>query len=240
MVLVNVASAQPVPRGDRRGGPDPSVDRRAQVKKKIRVLRAATLTDELKLDEKTLAKLLPALAKWDDVTEDLLKKRIDIHQRLVASDGKDPKLVDKIVDEAVANQKAFWELEEKRLAELRRILTPGQAGRLLIVLPAFERRIQNQLRRAMMNAGGTRGGRAPDDDMDDDFARPRGPPKPYIFFSDAEASRARKAREFASPPNSRSGSGMKQTTTSCDPAAVASRDVALALPAGYDVRGPGS
>jgi hypothetical protein len=176
LLLAHVASAQPRPIGPeaptRR---DPSIDRRSEVKKKIRVLRAATLTDELKLDEKTLAKLLPALAKWDDVTEDLLKKRVDIHQRLVASDGKDPRLVDKIVDEAVANQKAFWELEEKRLAELRRILTPGQAGRLLIVLPAFERRIQNQLRRAMINAGARNRGGIPDDEPDDDFGpRPRG------------------------------------------------------------------
>lgn len=147
---------------------DPSVDRRAEVKKKIRVLRAATLTDELKLDEKTLARLLPVLAKWDDVTEDLLKKRVDIQQRLMTAAGKDPKVVERLVDDAVANQKSFWELEEKRLAELRRILTPHQTARLLIVLPAFERKIQNQLRRTMSNTG-----RGRDDDFDDDLVSPR-------------------------------------------------------------------
>ena len=44
------------------------------------------------------------------------------------------------------------ELEDKRLAELRKILTPAQTARLLIVLPELERKIQNQLRRAIANA----------------------------------------------------------------------------------------
>jgi len=157
------------PRGDRRPGPGPgsaqaATDRREAIKKKIRVLRAATLTDELNLDEKALGKLLPVLSRWDDVTEDLLKKRVDIHRRLTAPDAaKDPKALDRVIDEAVANQKAFWDLEDKRLAELRKILTPAQTARLLIVLPEFERKIQNQLRRAIANRPGARGA-----DIDDD------------------------------------------------------------------------
>ncbi len=170
LALVPEAVAQP------RRGPDPAADRRAAIKQRIRVLRAATLTEELKLDEKTLSRVLPTLAKWDDVTEDLLRKRIDVQQRIEAADPvKDPKGVDRLIDEAVANQKAFWDLEEKRLAELRKILTPGQTAKLLIVLPAFERRIQNQLRRAMANFANRRGGgRASDpDDDDDDVPPPR-------------------------------------------------------------------
>jgi hypothetical protein len=162
-----------------RTGPDPqppvAQDRREAIKKRIRVLRAATLTDELNLDEKALSRVLPVLAKYDDVTEDLLKKRLDIHGRLTAADPvKDPRGVDRIVDEAIANQKAFWQLEEQRLAELRKILTPGQIARLLIVLPEFERRIQNQLRRAMVRgaagAAGQRGARGGNRglDLDDD------------------------------------------------------------------------
>jgi hypothetical protein len=176
LTLSTIADAQP---RDRRGGVDPAADRRAAIKQRIRVLRAATLTEELKLDEKALSRVLPTLAKWDDVTEDLLKKRVDIQQRIENADPtKDPKGVDKLIDEAIANQKAFWDLEEKRLAELRKILTPGQTARLLIVLPAFERRIQNQLRRAMANAarrgvGPTRGGDLDDDDDDGDDLRRR-------------------------------------------------------------------
>ncbi|MEO8702098.1 MAG: hypothetical protein ABI867_18790 [Kofleriaceae bacterium] len=155
-----------------RAGDRVAQDRREAIKKRIRVLRAATLTDELNLDEKTLSRLLPTLAKWDDVTEDLLKKRVDIQRRLSGADGmKDPKAVDRLVDEAVANQKAFWDLEDKRLVELRKILNPAQIARLLIVLPAFERKIQNQLRRAI-NRGQRNSG--DDDDLDlDDAPHPR-------------------------------------------------------------------
>ena len=169
-LLATVAHAQP---RDRRGPADVTQDRREAIKKKIRVLRAATLTDELNLDEKALSKLLPALAKWDDVTEDLLRKRVDIQRRLENVDPKDHKATDKLIDEAVANQKAFWDLEEKRLAELRKILTPPQIARLIVVLPAFERRIQNQLRRAIARgrAGGgdRRGGNGGDFGEDLDF-----------------------------------------------------------------------
>jgi len=170
LLMSSLAIAQP------RRGPDPAADRRTAIKQRIRVLRAATLTEELKLDERTLTRVLPVLAKWDDVTEDLTKQRFDIQQRLDAADAKDPKAADRVIDEAVANQKAFWDLEEKRLAELRKILTSGQTARLLVVLPAFERRIQNQLRRAMTNANRRgRGGSALEDEGDEDDApRPRG------------------------------------------------------------------
>lgn len=179
VVTVLAFAAGPAAAQPRRGG-DPAQDRREAVKQKIRGLRAATLTDELNLDEKALSRLLPVLSKWDDVTEDLLKKRIDLLRRLETADQiKDAKQIDRLVDEAIANQRAFWDLEDKRLAELRKILTPPQIARLMIVLPAFERRIQNQLRRAISRgAGPARGGaRAnpnvdPDDDEDDDLGPP--------------------------------------------------------------------
>lgn len=169
-VLATVASVAAQPRG--RDG-DPTFDRREAVKKKIRVLRAATLTDELNLDEKTLARLLPVLAKWDDVTEDLVKKRFDLQRRLFAAGAStDSKGVDRLIDDAVANQRLFWDLEDKRLVELRRILTPAQTARLLVVLPAFERRIHNQLRAALDRRGPDRN-LADDDDFD-----AGGPPRP--------------------------------------------------------------
>ncbi len=165
------------------------VDRREKVKQKIRALRAYTLTEALSLDEKTAGKLFPALAKWDDVTDKLMAQRIDVQRQLEASEGKDARSVDKLIDEAMANQRALLELEEKRLAELRKILTPAQTAKLLVVLPQFERRIRNRLTRAIENRpgnrprdgrfrGGWRGARGgdpldePDDEDDDDSAPP--------------------------------------------------------------------
>lgn len=168
LLLALVIGASPAlaqqPRG--RGAPAP-VDRRETIKKKIRALRAYALTEELKLDDKTAAQLFPALAKWDDVTDKLLVTRTDLTRQLgEADDKKDPKAVNKLIDDMVANQKAFWDLEDKRLAELRKILTPAQTAKVLLVLPAFERRIQNKLRKAIQNRGRARA--LPDDDEDDD------------------------------------------------------------------------
>ena len=47
-------------------------DRREKIKKKIRALRAYTLTEELSLDEATAGKLFPMLAKYDDELDRLL------------------------------------------------------------------------------------------------------------------------------------------------------------------------
>ncbi|MBA3395585.1 MAG: hypothetical protein H0T89_23250 [Deltaproteobacteria bacterium] len=135
----------PLPRVDRLN--DRQLDRRDAVKKKIRAMRAYTLTEELELDEKSAAKLFPVLAKWDEVSDKLIVQRLDVQRRLAAATAVpgDPKVLDKLIDEAIANQKAFWDLEDKRLSELRKILTPTQTARLIVVLPAFERRIQKQL-----------------------------------------------------------------------------------------------
>ena len=130
--------------------PDRAAHRREKIKERIRALRAYTLTAELQLDEQTAAKLFPTLKKFDDAFDKLLQQRIDLQRRLdAAGDLKDAKAVDKLIDEAVANQRALWDTEDKRLAELRKILTPAQTARVLIVLPAMERKIQNQLRKAV-------------------------------------------------------------------------------------------
>jgi len=167
-----LASAQPAPGPGPAPAPGPApvpnAQRREEIKKKIRSLRAYALTTELSLDEKTGGRLWPVLAKYDDEIDKLLQQRIDVQRRLRTADQiKDAKAQDRLIDEAIANQKAFWSVEERRLAELRKILTPAQTTRLLVVLPAFERKIQNQLRRAITRRPGGQA-RDPDDDLDDD------------------------------------------------------------------------
>lgn len=153
LVIVLLVGAPTFADAQPRGGPAAVQQRREAIKKKIRAMRAYTLTEELALDEKTAAKLFPVLAKWDDVTDKLIQQRLDIQRRMAAGEAGDPKALDRIIDEAVANQRALWDLEDKRLAELRKILTPQQTSRLIVVLPAFERKVRNQLRRAGARRG---------------------------------------------------------------------------------------
>jgi Spy/CpxP family protein refolding chaperone len=171
LCVIALAVAMPAAAQPRQPQPQAPQDKREAVKKKIRAMRAYTLTEELSLDEKSAAKLFPILSKWDDVTDKLLVQRVDIQKRLNQSGNADPKTLDKIIDEAVANQKAFWDLETQRLAEMRKVLTPAQTARLLVVLPAFERKIQNQLKRAINRRGGGER-RANQDDMDEDDLDP--------------------------------------------------------------------
>ena len=148
--------------------------KREDIKQRIRALRAYTLTEELALDEQTAGKLFPMLAKFDEEFDKLLQQRQDLTRRLNASgDIKDPKAVDKLIDEAVANQRALWDTEDKRLAQLRKILTPAQVARVLVVLPAMERKIQNQLRKAVQRPKQPRNVDPFADDDDAPALRPR-------------------------------------------------------------------
>lgn len=171
-----VVLAQPGPGPGPAPAPAPNAQRREEIKKKIRSLRAYAVTTELSLDEKTGGRLWPVLAKYDDEIDKLLQQRIDVQRRLATADQlKDPKAQDRLIDESIANQKAFWSVEERRVAELRKLLTPAQTARLLVVLPAFERKIQNQLRRAITRRAGPQT-HDPDldgDDDDDDVPRRR-------------------------------------------------------------------
>lgn len=176
LALAGGAVAQPG-----RGGakPGPNLDRREQVKKRIRAMRAYTLTEELSLDEATAGKLFPALAKYDDEFDKLLQQRADLQRRLAnAGAMKDARAIDKLIDDAIANQRAFWEVEDKRLGELRKILSPHQTAKLLVVLPVLERKIQNQLRNAIQQGTGPRRKGGPptavepgDDDLEQPFGQ---------------------------------------------------------------------
>ncbi|HEX3482583.1 MAG TPA: hypothetical protein VHT91_46555 [Kofleriaceae bacterium] len=149
------AGAQP----RRPGATQPAATaRREEIKKRIRAMRAYTLTEELKLDPEVAGQLFPLLARYDDETDKLLEKRVEVQRRLRRVEGmRDPRVIDRLIDEALANQRGFRDLEDRRLAELRKILTPLQTAKLLVVLPDFERRIQNQLRKAIGQRPGVAG-----------------------------------------------------------------------------------
>ena len=175
VVLLGGASRADAQRGGAAVPAPTAGERREAIKKRIRSIRAYTLTEELSLDEQTAGKLFPLLAKFDDQTDKLLQRRVELQRQLKAAGSlKDNKLIDRLIDDAIANQKAFRDLEDQRLAELRRFLAPIQTAKILVVLPEFERRIQNRLRQAIdhhLDRPGQNNLHDADDD-DDDAARP--------------------------------------------------------------------
>lgn len=188
---------------DRRG-PAEANDRREQIKKKVRALRAFRLTDELALDEPTAARLFPVLSRYDDDIDKLLEQRVDIQRRLRrAGSLRDPRAVNQLIDEAIANQRSLWDLDERRVVALRKILTPAQAAKLLVVLPSIERRIQRQLRRAIVQQRSGPGL----DDVDDDEE-----------FDEEVTRPARRRREAPLAPRG-DRSNAPGNTPPCDPLA---------------------
>jgi hypothetical protein len=216
-----LADAQPRRdgRADRRG----VSDRREQIKKKIRALRAYMLTEELVLDEPTARRLFPTLARYDDETDRLVHKRVDVQLRLRRADAlRDPRAIDRLIDEAMENQRAFWDLEARRIAELRKILTPVQVARVLVVLPALERRIQNQLRRAIVRQGD----QTIDDSSDASDASDASDDDPLP--DEVEAPPRRQRREAPLAPDATRGrrgerSNAPGNTPPCDPDAAPCR-----------------
>jgi Spy/CpxP family protein refolding chaperone len=152
-----------------------ALSRAEKVKQQIRRQRNFELTNQLDLDEATAAKMVGVMGRFDTEFDRLLAQRADQQAKLSnAGQMKDAHAIEHLIDEAVTNQRAFWDVEDRRVAELRKVLTPQQAAKLLVVLPAIERRLQNQLQKAVHPGAGGPKNRRPnrqrpaDDDDDDD------------------------------------------------------------------------
>lgn len=176
LVLASASMAHAQPRRPAEDAPLGSPERREQIKKKIRTMRAFTLTEELALDEQTAGRLFPMLARFDDEIDKLLQRRVELQRKLRRADTiRDPRQVERLIDDVVANQRAFRELEDRKITELRKVLPAPQMAKMLVVLPALERRIKNQLRKAITGRVGKANRPAivdEDDDLEDDEARP--------------------------------------------------------------------
>lgn len=131
-------------------------NKRAKVRERLRALRAWHLTETLDLDEKTAAKLFPIINRFDDeftratLANSALRRQA---RQAMADPNADAKATDALVDKMLAQQRALWDLQERRFRALRKVLTPGQAAKILVVLPEIDRRLRGQIRRAQRNRG---------------------------------------------------------------------------------------
>ena len=96
------ADAQPRGAGPPAAAPGPGATRREELKRQIRTMRAYELTTALGLDEATATRLFPVFARFDDETDKLVEKRVDLQRRLNQIDGQgDPRAVDRLIDEGM-------------------------------------------------------------------------------------------------------------------------------------------
>ena len=108
----------------------------------MRALRAYKIVEELKLDENASARLFPVLAKFDEREMVLAAQRRDIIRELreqVESSHPDDGRIGKAIERLLANRARRHELRDEQIKEVRRVLTPVQQAKLVLLLPRLER-----------------------------------------------------------------------------------------------------
>ena len=142
-----------------RGGP--SEKKREEVRKKIEAVRIWRLTEELKLDENTAAKLSAFLSSFDQQRRDIVREQMatmrELRRALKASKPDEAKLK-AALDKLEKNRHAMEDIRDKERAGLKNILTTEQQARFLIFQQEFRREMQRMIAGARGNGpGGGRG-----------------------------------------------------------------------------------
>lgn len=100
--------------------------------------RAQAVVDALSVDAVTANKLIDLIAHHDLELDRLQHERAALERRLVTAHRLDPKSVDRLLDDTVANQRAIAQVEERLLARVRQVVPAHQAARLLTLLAVTE------------------------------------------------------------------------------------------------------
>jgi hypothetical protein len=123
-----------------------------EVLDQMRAMRMWKLTEELKLDQATAAKVFPLLAQYDDRARELMRERGQIGRQVneqMRSGRPDNRRLQTLIDQLLANQTRRKALEDERFKALRPSLTPLQQAKLLLLLPRLEDDFRRRIRDAM-------------------------------------------------------------------------------------------
>ena len=148
---------------------------RAQIIDQLRAERMWKLTEALKLDEATAARLFPLLSKYDEQERALGQERGQIVRELrdlVDAPNPDQPRISALVDRLVSVRTRRQAMENEKMAAVRRVLTPAQMAKLMLLAPRIDDGFRQRIREAVQTArqaarGNDRGeGRGRRDDLD--------------------------------------------------------------------------
>jgi Spy/CpxP family protein refolding chaperone len=147
---------------------------RQQAIEQMQTMRMWRITQELKLDQATAAKVFPLLAKMDEQERELARGRMDTFRALrqeLDAPAPDNKRVNGFIDQMIAQRTRRAAFENERLTALRKVLSPVQHAKMMMLLPRIEEGFRQRIRESM------RGRRGHFDE--DGFSVPsdRGPPR---------------------------------------------------------------
>ena len=124
---------------------------RSEVLERMRALRAWRIVDALKLDEATSARLFPILSKYDDREMALATERRDTRRLLraeVQTGRPDEARLTAAINRLLANRDRQRAMEDERVKELRKVLTPVQQAKLMLLLPRIEHEFAQRIQQA--------------------------------------------------------------------------------------------
>ena len=150
--------------------------KRAKIRQRLRALRAWELTEALDLDEQSAAKLFPILNRFDNRFQKALDANSALRRetrKALRDPNTNPKKIDALVGKMLKKQRELWDLQEERFREVRKLLTPRQTARIVILLPEIDRKLHRQVRQVMRKRGKPGRPGRPND-------RPHPPPPPPI------------------------------------------------------------
>jgi hypothetical protein len=125
---------------------------RNEVMAQMRTMRMWKLTEELKLDQATAAKVFPVLAQYDEKGKAISKERWELArdvQDQVDGGKLDEAKLRRLIDQLQANQVKRNALDEERFKALKSALTPLQQAKLLLLLPRIEDDFRHRIREAI-------------------------------------------------------------------------------------------
>jgi Spy/CpxP family protein refolding chaperone len=134
---------------------------REKVKERVRALRIAKLIEMLDMDDQTVAKIMPIINRgYDDiglVAKESGEARREL-QSLMAADKPDNDKINKLIDRLLVNKDKVEKIEGDMMREARKVLTPAQMGKMVVVLPEVNQQINRMIKRAAEGEGGGGGG----------------------------------------------------------------------------------
>jgi Spy/CpxP family protein refolding chaperone len=122
---------------------------RKEVVERMRALRAWRIVEELKLDESTSAKLFPVLAKYDEQELAFAAERRQIAEEirgLLAAPKPDDAKLTAAINRIIANRAKRQASRDERIRDVRKVLTPVQQAKLVLLLPRIERDFARYIR----------------------------------------------------------------------------------------------
>lgn len=133
------------------GEPGARSARRERVRQRIRAMRAWYLTEELDLDDTTATRLFPVLSKYDERLAEVHQRGVELRRalrRAMSGPRPDQSSIDRLMDDLLTHYDNLYRVQRDRLVAVRKVMSPSQSARLVLILPRLDDAVRREIERA--------------------------------------------------------------------------------------------